>query len=510
MKPQPFIKARGYDRRGGPIPKVMGGSPLPVAKPLHLARRPELLQYYEHCKSVEHEWLRRQIVEHNRVDVLAIAVLGYEVKPFHLAMLRWQFEHPDSMQLVFRGAGKSTLCTVAKCIHYLIKNRDLRILLASKTTGNAQSFLKEIKTHLEENRLLVELFGEFYDPRKVNKWDTTEIEIVGRTTKAKESTITCTGVDSTLVSKHFDVIIADDLIDEDNSRSKHMRDRARTWYYQILDPCLEPPDPEVPHRGDFHRLGTRYHYDDLYGHLQSNELADHTQVIPALDEQGRSPWPEKYAPSWFEEKRVKSGTIIFRAQYQCDTEAQKGEIFQYDDCQIIDDKMFPKTRDLRVFMGVDLAISTQDKNDLFAIVVIGVNKAHEVYALDYFDGHLRFGDQTRTIVRYYKKWDPIRAAVEVNAYQAAQYHNLSDEHPGVRVLPVFQDKDKITRAWKLSPRFENKQVFFRRVQGRLIDQLVLFPNFRFKDGFDALDLAVRASKMRKKRRGDRREEPGIL
>ena len=187
-----------------------------------------------------------------------------------------------------------------------------------------------------------------------------------------------------------------EFVDEDNTRTKYVRDKTRTWYYQTLDPCLEPPDENVPHRGEYHRLGTRYHYDDLYGHLISNELKAHHQIIPALDARGRSPWPEKYPPKWFAEKRGKSGLIIFNAQYQCDTEAMKGEIFQYDDCQIVDEDDIPG--DLRVFMGIDLAISQKEKADKFAIVVLGLDSTDRRYVLDYYENQLRFNQQTAKIL----------------------------------------------------------------------------------------------------------------
>lgn len=472
---------------------------------LDAAERSQLIDYFEQYKKMGNEWIRRQIIVHNRIDILATYVLGLQLKPFHLAMMRFQFQHPDNLQLVFRGAGKTTTCTVTKAIHLLVKNPNLRILLASKTSNNAEAFLKEIKGHFEGNQKLIDIFGGYYDPHKVTKWDTREIEVLPRTIHTKEASITCVGVDGTIVGRHYDVIISDDLVDEENTRTKYMRDKARQWYYQTLDPTLEPPDAYVEHRGEHHRLGTRYHYDDLYGHWIGNELGPHHQIIPALRD-GRSPWPEKYPPKWFDEKRQKSGLIIFNAQYQCDTEAMKGEIFQYDDCQMVDEKDIPSG--LRVFMGVDLAISEKDTADKFAIVVIGVDETDRHYALDYFEGQLRFNEQTSKILEYYRRWDPVRVGIETNAYQDAQYQNLKDEDKDLRLKAVIQDKDKITRAWKLSAVFEDKRMFFKKGLGLLIEHLVLFPNHRYKDLFDALDLAVRASKMKKKR--SERREPGLL
>lgn len=480
-----------------------------IAQNLDKAERSELVGKLHHFRKIKNEWLRRQILVNNRIDILATEVLNYQVQSFHLAMLKYQFEHPDNLQLAFRGAGKSTVCTVTKTIHLLLKNPDLRILIVSKTSGASESFLKEIKAQFEDNDLLTEIFGAYYDPRLVRKWDNSAIEVLPRRIKSKEASVTTLGVFSQVVGKHYDIIISDDLVDEENSRTQHQRDKMRTWYYQSLDPTLEPPDNKVEHRGEHHRLGTRYHYDDLYGHLITNELRKHHNIIAALDDRGRSPWPEKYSPKWFLKKKKKSGIIIFNAQYQCDTKAMEGEIFQYDWCQMLEPENVPAN--LQIFMGIDLAITEKENGDKFAICVIGMDKTKKRYVLDHVDKHLRFGAQTREIIRMYEKWNPIRCCIEINAYQQAQYQNLKDDYDSdIRLKPVTQIKDKITRAWKLEPLFEDGKMFF--VKGGnmhlLIEQLVLFPNYRYKDLFDALDLAVKAS-MLKKRRG-REKEPGLM
>jgi predicted phage terminase large subunit-like protein len=485
---------------------------VPASK-LKRADKDELASHLRRCREMRNEWIRRQVIDNDRIDILANVVLGLDLQPYHLAMMRWQFVHSTSLQLCFRGAGKSTTCTIAKAIHLLLKDPDLRILIASKTAQNAEGFLKEIKNHFESNELLAEVFGKYYDPVKVTKWDNREIEVLPRTKPNKEASITCVGVEGTIVSKHYDVILSDDLVDEDNSRTKHQRDKTKTWYYQTLDPTLEPPCPEVPHRGEHHHLGTRYHWDDLWGHFIANELKNDHLIIPALDEHGRSPWPERFPPEWFRQKRLKAGLIIFNAQYQCDTECMKGEIFSYDYCNKIDDSKFPETSELRVFMGVDLAISERDKADKFAIVVLGIARDRSaIYVLDFFEGQIRFSAQTRKIIEFAERWDPERIGIETTAYQEAQYQNLKDieikEGIELRLRPIKPSKDKITRAWKLSSVFEEGKVFFRKSQDTLISHLVLFPNARLRDLFDAFELAHAVSKKRRKRRS--RAEPGVI
>ena len=79
---------------------------------LKSAERSQLIDYYAHCREMGNDWLRTQIIEHNRIDILAQAILGYQVEPFHLALLLYQFHHPDNLQLVFRGAGKTTMLNI--------------------------------------------------------------------------------------------------------------------------------------------------------------------------------------------------------------------------------------------------------------------------------------------------------------------------------------------------------------------------------------------------------------
>lgn len=480
------------------------GRPLPID--ITTAERSELLQAVEYYRQMGDEWIRRQVIENDRIDILATVVLKYQIKPVHLALLRYQFQHPNNLQLVFRGAGKTTVCTVTKAIHYVLKNANLRILIASKTSGNASSFLKEIKAHFEENEDLIRIFGAYYHPKLCRKWDDREIEVLPRTVIAKEATITTVGVDGTIVGKHYDVIIADDLVDEDNARTEHMRNKTLTWYYKTLDPTLEPPDPSVPHRGDFHRLGTRYHFRDLYGHLIANELAKHHNIIPALSLDGRSAWHEKYPPEWFAKKRREQGLIIFNSQYQCDTEAMKGEIFEYDDCQLIEQDQVPEN--LNFYMGIDLAVGEGEQNDDFAIVVVGVDKADNFYVFWHYNSKIKFSAQTAKIFNVYDRFDPTRGLIEANAYQKVQFHALKDKDKDIRIHPKTTIKDKTTRAWKLQPFFQDKRMFFVKTGNvhLLIEALVLFPNGN-KDLFDAFDFAIQASRYKKRKK---RRKVGII
>jgi predicted phage terminase large subunit-like protein len=466
------------------------------------AERSELIQVLNYQRRLGNEQIKRMVLEQRRIDILATQVLGYEVKPFHLAMMQFQFLHPHNLQLVFRGAGKSTVCTVVKAIHLLLCDPNLRILIASKTVSNAEAFLKEIKSHLEGNVRLAEIFGPTYDPHVVPKWDSREIEILGRTKPHKEASITCAGVDGTIVSRHYDIILSDDLVDEENSRTSHMRDKTKTWHYKTLDPCLEPPCADVPHRGEHHMEGTRYHPDELYGHLIAHELKEHHQIIKPYDGQGKLVWPERYPLGWFREKEEKAGTIIFAGQYLNEVEGMRGEVFDIDDCQRVKPSEIPSG--MAYFMGVDLAISLKKKNDRFAIVIVGMN-GKDFYVVDHFSERIRVAEQTKTIRRLWRKWHAVAIGIEVNSYQEAQKQLLEDKDPEgeMCLVPIQTQTDKLTKAWKLSPLFQGQHMFFAEGAGPVISEIVGMPNGEHDDLFDALDNAVRAARTGRRRKRER-------
>src|SRR6185295_13979379 len=188
--------------------------------------RDELERQYQHCSAVSNQWIRRQVLKNRRVDILATEVLGMEPKPFHYKLLRFQFRHSNSLQLIFRGAGKTTTGVVLMAVFYLLLNPNLRILIYSKTEQFSKAILTEIKGHFENNEKLTAIFGAYYDPQNITKWDEKEIRVLPRTSNAKESSITVIGVGGQVVGKHYDILLGDDVVDEENSATKLQREKV--------------------------------------------------------------------------------------------------------------------------------------------------------------------------------------------------------------------------------------------------------------------------------------------
>lgn len=174
------------------------------------------------------------------------------------------FEADASKKIVVmpRGSFKSTLGSVAYPIWRLLKNPDLTILLDSELYSNSKNFIREIKGHLQSERM-IEYFGEHVG----SKWDEGEIIVKTRRANRKEASITAGGLGTTRVGQHYDLMIGDDYNSPQNSETpekcQKVIDHVR-YNLNILNPS-----------GEYTFIGTRYAERDVIGFFLKEVLAEH-------------------------------------------------------------------------------------------------------------------------------------------------------------------------------------------------------------------------------------------
>lgn len=426
------------------------------------------------------------------------------LQPLHASIIHNVSDNQASMDLAPRGHGKSTIGDVDFCITKVLRNPDVRIMIGSKTQTQASAFLKEIRTHFEQNVNLIRIFGDWKKSRD-NVWNDKEFTVNRRTVIKKEATVSALGASGAVVSKHFDIIIGDDLVGFENARTEAQRKVLKEWFYSSLYPTLEPD-------GEIHILGTRYSPMDLYEDLikSKNYKVNVQQAITVKDGQEYSLWESKFSLEKLRSIREEAGLIIFNMQYQNNTELAKGKIFKYKyfkhfeeydidydlnrvRVKVLDSQGVPYWIPVRIYMGADLAISEDEtsNNDYFVLTVIGVDSNKNVYVLDYLKERLTFNAQLNAILDYGKNKFPMveRIGVETVQYQKS----LAQEIRRLSLLPVVNiqtSKDKVTRAMRRSALFENGKVWFRIGMDDLEECLLLFPEVDHDDLFDGLDFAL--------------------
>lgn len=150
-------------------------------------------------------------------------------------------------------------------------SQDVRILLVSETIKNAIKLGVRIMNHYENNVFFQHLFPEIM-PTAKEIW-TNESLHQRRTAMGRgqgEGTFDFIGVGGALQSRHYNVVVEDDLVGREARKSSIvMADTID--YHQILVGATDN-DPNNPGR-DFDEIvvGNRWSHDDLNSHIRKEE-----------------------------------------------------------------------------------------------------------------------------------------------------------------------------------------------------------------------------------------------
>lgn len=441
---------------------------------------------------------RKMVMEDGRQDILAEYVLGYVPQEFHCEMMVWQQAHQEGLLLAWRGAAKTTFCTVARCIYEIIHNPNVRILLASDAQDQAKTILRSIKAHLKSDKFK-DTFGDYVTGAAV--WTETEIMVNRRTSMAGEPTIMCAGIGTTLPTRHFEVIIADDLVTEDNSQTEGLREKTHNYFYKTLLPALMSP------HGKLWVIGTRWHEEDLYGWLQKNDYVDAIFVMGVLDEETeQSLWESNFPTARM--LRIRKGNPgAFELQYQCRSGQAEGGIFNKEHFRYYE--TLPPS--YFKWQGVDLAVGQASHNDFFAHVTIAIEKTEKyIYLVDFRKMRLTVPRQPKFIEgRFLAHPDTVKVVIETNAFQLGMKQTMVADYPHVPVIGRHTIKDKIARAGQVATILTNKPLFVRHQHHEFVRMLTAFPKKKgSKDVFDAFEIAISQGLRGVKKKRDK--EPGLI
>lgn len=387
-----------------------------------------------------------------------------------------------------RGHFKTTVVTEGYSIQRIMENPEIRILIANATLENAKGFLRKIRGHFEGNEMFRFLNREIL-PTKDNKWTDREI-VVNRKGTYQEATIETVGVGGVVVSKHYDLIIYDDLVNEETIATKEQREKLLKWFQNSLS-LLEP-------HGQIVVVGTRWHFNDLYSHIE-NSMADFkvfkrgcTVSGESIDADGAEPvFPEKFSLDYLKQLRREQGNYVFNSQYMLNPIDDKNAIFRRDWMKYYEEEDLAQ-KDLRLYMTIDPAISQKDSGDYSAIVVCAVDEFNNVYVRDIKFGHWLPRELIGRIFDLNHFWRPIRIGIETVAFQKSLYYGIKDEMRERNDFLPLQELKTSTRITKemrirgLQPRFENGAIYLKRGMEELENQLLTFPVSSNDDILDAL------------------------
>ena len=143
-----------------------------------------------------------------------------EAAPHHREMITFIQDlintHRNGVILEPRGHAKTTWANTIFLSWIVALNPNIRIGLISNTAKQSNAFSRAIRWTIQQNEYFHEVFGDLTGP---SKW--TDVEWIRKDSAlhgTKDVTMYSAGAGGAIISKRFDLIICDDILDEGQVR----------------------------------------------------------------------------------------------------------------------------------------------------------------------------------------------------------------------------------------------------------------------------------------------------
>lgn len=419
--------------------------------------------------------------------------MEYEISDLHreLFSITEQDSVPLAVIMAFRGSAKSTIMTMSYPIWAIVGRQQKKfVVIASQTQYQARVHLMNIKRELESNELLANDLGPFVEQHE--EWGSTSLYI-----PKYNARITAISTEQSVRGirhghKRPDLIIADDVEDVSSVKTAEGRNKTFDWYTGEIIPAGDTYTKRIV-------VGNLLHEDSLLmrlkGRIERDEIDGSFTEWPIV-RNGASMWPGKF-PDMTSIKRMERSVgsrIAWEREYMLHLVADDDQIISYNMIHYYDElPTFLNGQYRRIIVGVDLAISKNDKADFTAILIMDVRGSgsnQRMYILpSIVNKRMSFHetiDQLRQTSDYYNY---PKLYVEQTAYQAAAVQQLQAD--GFDVKGVTPQSDKRARLSMIADKIERGVILFPKNHSKdIVSQLVHFGVEKHDDLVDALTTAV--------------------
>lgn len=418
------------------------------------------------------------------------------LQPFHFEWANLIAVNDQSLALGPRGHWKSTVCCQYQALWRLARNPNARICIISNDSREAKKDLRYIKNHMSNNRELVNMFPHLAPSHTLSHkaqrdggkmWKEDAITISGGLAVG-EANIIAVGVYGGVTGQHYEHIILDDCVDFDNCRTEYQRQKLLDWIAETVEGTLMDG-------GTMTYIGTRYHWQDLYGGKIQGDLSDRHVIHSAIhyDDDGKE---HALAESIMRLKELKArrrrmGTAKFNSQYQNDTAAMQSSKFKPDYFRYWTELPDPK-RQIK-YIAIDTSMGKTIHSDFTAwCVIIADSSSGDIFVIE--AGHERLNlEGRRALVRRLNEKHPDAMRIGIEGVGFAEDFVTDIKKEISKCISLDQQYGKEIRAEKIEPLFEAGKVHFGSdgIHDALEQELLMFPEGKYDDLFDALEMAIR-------------------
>lgn len=394
---------------------------------------------------------------------------------------------------------------------FWVLGANMRVLIASYVVSNAEKMIGLTRKAYESNPALQILFPEVI-PYNFNKtrWS-NESACINRTEQFTESTFEAAGIGGASISRHYDLIVEDDLVyakkddlsDKELQPSQEDIDKAIGWHK--LSHSLLVPGKHTR----IYNIGTRWAKHDLVDYIWTNEPDYKRFMVGCVDQdelEAKGDW-RQCTPSWIESYDIPQLDKIYRAQgpwmfstqYLLQPISPDECIFKKEWLQYYNTEAeVPPT--IRKFTTIDLAEwgnETRKPTDCNAVVITcGWDDKHNMWILHYDVGRFDPSKIIKLMAMHWDKFKPEAIGIESVYYQKSLAHFAREymfegkvPMMTIRQLKPEHGASKELRIRALEPLASNLAIHCRPIHKDFITEFCDYvPNNRLckKDILDAL------------------------
>ena len=267
-------------------------------------------------------------------------------------------------------SGKTQQLSIGRTIFELGRNPQLRCVLVSNTIGQSVKLLRAIAKHIESNEAVHAIWPHLKpSSNNADPW-TAHAITVERDSFAKDPSVQAIGVHGSIVGARIDLLILDDVLDYENTRTEHLREDLRAWVYSTLLGRLTAQARVIC-------VGNPYHPDDLLHYLE-RQPSWTAKRYPVLDESGETVWPDRWPAERLREKEAELGPLEYARQMLCQPRSDEDARFKRSWIELCCERgngrnlvdSYKPPPGSRVYTGVDLAVGTGKRHDMTALVTV--------------------------------------------------------------------------------------------------------------------------------------------
>ena len=187
-----------------------------------------------------------------------------KVLPFQRLMMDFLDVFPNCVLMMPPGCGKTSIL-LARYLWRLGNNCTRRGLYISNTGQVATKFVTLAKEYIETSLELRLVFPEMMPSRRPSDPWTQERFTVDRPPGMKDVSLVAGSIQKGIVGSRLSDIIADDILDDQNTREKEQRDKVWDLHETVLMHRIDPED------SSYVVTNTAWHHDDYVHRLMDNE-----------------------------------------------------------------------------------------------------------------------------------------------------------------------------------------------------------------------------------------------